>query len=180
MKIVRIGKDKIKIVLSEEEVMNQKNIIPGSKDMDIFIEYIAKEVQRETGVFIKNCSCLVEGVRSNEGMVLYITDIHAENNYYNSRKSGNNRIIFDINSVENLFLLLKSLNEKACEKMRIYHYKSCFFVSVPRFPIPIHMCEFSLKWRKSRIEESVLSEHGRLIAKNEQVLRIAKEIKKHF
>jgi len=177
VKIVRIGNDKIKIILSEDEVVNQKSILSDSKDMDRFFEYIAREVQRETGIIIKNTNCLMEGIRSKDGMVLYLTDVSKKNLY---NKSNNSRVIFDIDDADNLFMLLSALNEKLCKKMRIYRYNSHFYVSVPRFPIPIMLCEFSLKWRRSHIAESILSEHGTTIAKNEQVAKIIKEIKKHF
>lgn len=179
MKIMRIGKDKIKIILSEEEMIKQKKFLVSSKDVGIFIEYLVREIEKHTGIVIKNCNCLVKGFQSEEGFVIYVIDISSEDTNCKVRSSSN-RLIFDINSAENLLLLLKSLNEKLYEKMRIYRYGSHFFVSVPRFPIPIHMCEFSLKWRKGRIAESILSEHGKLIAKNEQVVQMAKEIKKYF
>lgn len=180
--------DKIKVLLSESDLMNMdinyKSITPESPEMNSFLTKIIKAVSEETGIFIEEGQILIDAASEDGCIVLFITKTHrslsgVRNKVFKAVRRCD-RLIFEIPSFDEFYMMLASIDERILKRMRVYRYKTEFYISLPRFPVPLAVCEFSKRCRKNQIAEAVLSEHGKMIAKNEQVVKMAREIKKIF
>lgn len=188
MKIVKMENDSIKVVLTESDLVNMninfKGITPESPEMNSFLTKIIKAVSEETGLFIEEGKILIDAGNEDGCVVLLITKRHRSLESVRAKAFRSvkrcDRILFEIPSFDEFYMMLICVDEKILERMRIYRYKSGFYISMPRFPVPLAVCEFSKRCKKNQIAESVLSEHGTLIAKREQVVKMAREVKKIF
>lgn len=186
MKIMKLENDSIKVVLSDSDLtefdINFEKITPESPEMSSFLSKVLKAVGEETGVFIDDGQIFIEAGKEGDSVVLIITKAHRIFSLGRRRRlktvPKGDRVIFEISTLDEFFMMLAGVDERILERMRVYRYKTAFYVSVPRFPIPMAVYEFSRKCRKNIIAETILSEHGELIAKYEQVVKMAKEIKK--
>lgn len=188
MKIMKLENDRIKVVLSDNDLIkldvNFENISPESPEMSIFLTKILKAIGDETGIVIDEGQILIEAGKEGDCVVLIISKAQHGFSLGKRRKlktmPKSDRIIFEISAFDELFMMLANVNEKVLERMRVYRYNTSFYLSVPKFPITASICEFSRRCRKNHVAEAFLSEHGKLIAQNEQVVKMAKEIKRLF
>lgn len=182
MKIERLDDGKIKVVLTVSDLMRLniefENIPPKSPQMDELIMKIVNAIGKETGVFIEEGKIMLEMGKHDGTAVVVISKISDKRGSLLNGKIS--RLFFELPDCDTLFMMLSVIDEKFLEKMNIYQYKFGFYVSIPRIPLPVILWEFSEKCKKSKITEVVLSEHGRLIATGEQVVIMAREIKKLF
>ena len=181
VKIVRIENDRIKVVLSESDLLdmniNFADIRPESDEMNSFLTKIIKAVSDETGLFIEEGQIMVDSAKDEGCVEVFVTRLcNPERAKKRSRRCD--RVIFEVASFGELCDMMCAVNEKILKRMCIYRYKTGFYISVPKFPLPLALCEFSKRCRKNRILEAVLLEHGEVVAKDEEVRNLAEVIKK--
>ena len=179
MKIVMLGEDKIKVELDIGD-LTKMNITTDSlsyksPEIESMLSKIIMAVVRETGIFIENGKVLVELNEKKGANVTLVADsvVRREKNSVRHEK-----LIFEIPCLEDVFMLLSVIDERILRKMTLYKMRSGFYIVLPRFPLPVEMWEFSKKCKRSRLLEAMLTEHGRLIARGEGIVKIAEEIKR--
>jgi len=186
MKIEKLNNDGIKVVLSRIDLIaldiKLERISPESPEIRSLLSKILKFISEETGIFVEEGKILMEVDKEDDAVVIIVTKSHRDFSIGKRRRlksiTRNSRIIFEISVFDELLMMLTEINEKFLEKMRVYRYKSVFYLSVPRYPSPTSIYEFSRRCRKNQVAEAILCEHGELIAQNEQIIAMAREIKK--
>ena len=186
MKIIRIEQDRIKVILSEDDLTDMNidiaNLTPDSPELSLFLCEIMDAVKAETGFSIESGQVVVEAAASDDGIVLLLSRIRQRTDRTRIRGvravRKNETVIFEFTSFEDVAGLLANIDGIYVSKMRLYICYGGFYLAVPRNSIPILIYEYSMHNRRTSVAESILSEHGRLIADGTKLCKMADTLKK--
>ncbi len=186
MKIVRLEQDRIKVILSENDLdimhMDLADIRPDSPELSNFLKVIIDVVKKETGFSITNGQVLVEASRFDGGLILLFSK--SRRGTQRSRVRGlkmtkkDERTAFEFLGYEELIGLLINVDSEDIINMKLYKYLDSFYITILKNYIPPIIFEYSLKSQKSVIADSVLSEYGILLADGEQLSSLVSGLKK--
>ncbi|MCR4719300.1 MAG: adaptor protein MecA [Firmicutes bacterium] len=185
MKIIRVEQDRIKVVLSESELIDMnidiENLSPNSPELSGFLRIVMDEVRRETGFSLENGQVMVEASTYKDGIILmlYKTKMRDKNKIKGVKVAGKkDSTVFEFCSFDDLSTMLLNTEKRYILSMRLYRHKGNFYIAIPKNCIPFLMYEFSLKPRKSSVSESVLSEYGHFLADGNKLMIMTDGLKK--
>ncbi len=186
MKIIRIEQDRIKVVLSEDDLTDMNidiaNLTPDSPELSLFLCEIMEAVKAETGFSLESGQVIVEASAADDGIILMLS--HARRIADRGRIRGvravrrKQTVIFEFGEFDDITALLVNIDRSYILKMRLYVCRDNFYLAVPRRGIPVLIYEYSMHNRRASVAESILCEHGRLIAEGENLCKIADALKK--
>ncbi len=192
MKIEKVENQKIKVTLSESDLMyynlNPKEITRNSPELHRFLFQIMENVKKQTG-FNPYCGQVaVEAVSSEKGITLLISRISPAVNKDKLKKIKvstskrvmiKNRYLFE--SFDNLCGALCALDEGILEKCTLYSYNDgWYFILGNCTGFDRQHCilsEYCTNFGGIVCTEPFLSEHGKLIASGKSLLSMVKGIK---
>lgn len=186
MKIIRIEQDRIKVILSEDDLTDMNidiaSLTPDSPELSLFLCEIMDAVKAETGFSLESGQVIVEATASDNGIILLLSRTGQRTDRARIRGvravRKNETVIFEFISFDDVADLLANINGIYTSKMRLYVCFSRFYLAVPRNSIPVLIYEYSMHNRRTSVAESILSEHGRLIAEGTKLCKIADILKK--
>lgn len=174
MKITKLSTDKIRVFLSEEDLVDMnidaKTLTPAHPRLGAFLYDILAAVRRETGFSMEDGQIIAEANATDSGIELLLSHPKPV-----CRSGG---VIFEFEDGESLLGAISAVSPSNLASMRLYRYCGRFFLSVSRRRIPAVLYEFSFKNYKSALAESFISEHATLIADAYRLLSIFFGIKK--
>ncbi len=182
MKIIRLEQDRIKVILSERELIDMnidiETLSPNSPELGGFLRAVMNAVRAETGFSLENGQVMVEASTYKDGIVLLLYRTKQKSRIKGVKLSGKKEsTVFEFRSLDDLGKLLMNTERRYILTMRLYRYRGNLYVALPKSSIPFLMYEFSLKNGKSALCESVLSEYGDLIAGGDKLVIMAKGLK---
>lgn len=182
MKIIRLEQDRIKVILSERELIDMnidiETLSPNSPELGGFLRAVMDAVRAETGFSLENGQVMVEASTYKDGLILLLYRKKQKSKIKGVKVSGRKEsAVFEFHSFDDLGKMLLNTEKRYILTMRLYRHKGCLYIAIPKSSIPFLMYEFSLKNGKSALCESVLSEYGCLIADGDRLLLMAKGLK---
>ncbi|MBR4721302.1 MAG: adaptor protein MecA [Clostridia bacterium] len=185
MKIVRVEQDRVKVILSESDLIDMnidiENLVPNSPELSAFLRIVIDAVKKETGFSIENGQVTVEATTYCGGIVLVLSKVRIKDK---GRIKGvkvagkKENIVFEFCSFDDLAKMLVNSEKRYILSMHLYEYDGSFYVSIPRHSIPFLIYEFSLNNKKSAVSESFLAEYGKFLADGKSLSTIAVGLKK--
>ena len=174
MKIVRMEQDKIKVILSENDLIdmniNVEKLTPNSPELSVVLKNIIDTVRLETGFSAENGQVMVEASTYENGIVLTLSKKNDKSRIKSvkiSKKKG--RAVFEFESFDELLQMLLNVEKRYISAMKLYRCFDKFYITLPKNNIPFVIYEFSLRNRKSSIAESKLFEYGKLLAEGKKI-----------
>lgn len=182
MKIVRLEQDRIKVILSDSELMNMnidiETLIPDSPELSTFLCEVMEAVKEETGFSAETGQVVVEATVSGGGIVLILSK-KAKNRIKGVRAvRKNENVVFEFNGFNDLSGFLLNINTAYLWDMRLYRYLNKFYIAVNRQRIPIIIYEYSMHNRRLSVAENMLSEYGTAVAGGKELIKLVSELKK--
>ena len=184
MKIVKLEQDRIKVILSESELIDMnidvERLLPNSPELSGFLRIVMEEVRKETGFSIENGQVMVEASTYKDGIVLllYRAKTKEKGKIKGVRVAGKKEcVIFEFFSFDDLAAMLLNIEKRYISSMRLYRHNGALYIAIPKNSIPFLMYEFSLKNRKSTVYENALSEYGTLLADGNKLLLMTNRLK---
>ncbi|MBO5060912.1 MAG: adaptor protein MecA [Clostridia bacterium] len=186
MKIVRLETDRIRVILSDVDLIDMnidvQTLTPGSPTLSRFLCNILDAVRAETGFAAKEEQVIIEASQHEGGLVLTLSKISRAADKpkvrtLRSAKKGDNAV-FEFLTFDDLLDMIKNTTPAYLISMRLYAYLDRFFLSVPKRRIPAIIYEYSLKSRKSPLSESIIAEYGKLLAGGYKLTCMAVGLKK--
>lgn len=184
MKIVRVEQDKIKVILSESELIDMnidiENLSPNSPELSVFLRRVMDAVRKETGFSLENGQVMVEASTYKDGIILMLskTKQRERNKIKGVKVAGKKEsIVFEFCSFDDLSAMLLNVEKRHILHMRLYRHKHRFFIAISKSSIPFLIYEYSLKSKKSVISESFLAEYGHLLADGDKLMIMAEGLK---
>lgn len=185
MKIIRLEQDKIKVILSESDLMDMnidiESLAPNSPELSVFLRTVIDEVKRETGFSMENGQVTVEATTYCGGIVLMLSKarLKEKSKIKGVRVSGKKEsTIFEFFDFDDLSGMLLNTEKRYILAMRLYSYKNRFYLAIPKNSVPFLVYEFSLSSKKSAVSESVLAEYGTFLADGNRLFCMVKGLKK--
>ena len=185
MKIVRLEQDRIKVILSESDLIDMnidiESLAPNSPELSGFLRTVMEEVRRETGFSLENGQVTVEATTYCGGIVLMLSKARVrDKSKIKSVKLAGKResIVFEFCDFDDLAGMLVNTEVRYILSMRLYKYKDSFYVAIPKNTVPFLVYEFSLSNKKSAVLESVLSEYGSFLADGKKLSHMTRCLKK--
>lgn len=185
MKIIRLEQDRIKVILSENDLIDMdidiENLVPNSPELSGFLRTVMETVRRETGFSIDGGQVMVEATTYCGGIVLMLsrTKVKDKSKIKGVKVAGKKEsVIFEFCDFDDLAGMLLNAEKRYILTMRLYRYKDSFYVAIPKNSIPFLMYEFSLNRKKSAVSESILAEYGHLLADGNKLFCMADRLKK--
>lgn len=185
MKIVRLEQDKIKVILSETDLMDMNididSLEPNSPELSLFLRTVMDEVRRETGFSLENGQVTVEATTYCGGIILMLSKAKPKDR---SKIKGvkvagkKESIVFEFGDFDALSGMLVNTEERYITAMRLYSYNGVFYVAIPKNSIPFLVYEFSLNFKKTAVSESFLAEYGTFLADGDKLFCMTKGLKK--
>ena len=179
MKIVKLAVDRIRVFLSDIELMNMKvdagDLTPESPTLSTFLCEVLEAVKEETGFSIEDGQIVAEATQRSDGIVLELSHLKPEKKLVKAIKDS---VIFEFDGFDCLSEMLKNLSAIQLLNMRLYVFNENFYVTVPKKRVPAIMYEYSLKCGKSAVLESRIDEYGRLVAGGYRLIQMAALLKK--
>ncbi len=182
MKIVRLEQGKIKVFLCEEDLKNMKidadSLSPASPELGRFLCEVMEAVKIRTGFSADESQTLVEATQVDGGIVLLLSKPNAEKSGIVQQAKKCETVVFEFLTFDNLLGMIKNVAPLYLLNMKLYTYRSKFYIAVPRRRIPILIYEYSFHNRKSPVAESVIAEYGTLLAGGYRLMGMATGLKK--
>lgn len=188
MKIIKLEQDRIKVILSDSDLMEMNidisDLTPNSPELSLFMCEVMDAVKAETGFSADQGQVIVEATSCDDGIVLMLTKIKKGYPYAKIRGvravKKNECILFEFADFDALLGMLINIDCKYVANMNLYKYMNRFYLAVPRGKIPLLIYEYSLRSRRSAVAESVVAEYGRLIAGGYKLADMALDLKKMY
>ncbi len=184
MKIVKLEKDKIKVILSESDLenmnINMHSLSPESPELSPFLCEVMDAVKAKTGFSPNDGQVIVEATLSDDGIILMLSKPNDEKTEIkpSSFPRRSECAVFEFLTPDHLLEMIRNVPPVYLLAMRLYSYNDKFYLSIPKRRIPILIYEYSFKSRISPIAESILAEYGKLLAGGYRLLCINTSIKK--
>ena len=185
MKIVRLEQDRIKVILSESELIDMnidlESLVPNSPELSGFLRIVMDEVRKETGFSLENGQVTVEATTYCGGIVLMLSKAKPRDK---GKIKGvkladkKERLVFEFCDFDDLAGLLVNSETRYVSAMRLYSLNGSFYVAIPKNSVPFLIYEFSLSRRKSAVLESFLAEYGSFLADGKKLLCMVSDLKK--
>ena len=184
MKIVRLEQDKIKVILSESELIDMnidiENLLPNSPELSTFLRNVMDAVRKETGFSLENGQVMVEASTYCGGIILMLskTKSRDRNKIKGVKVSGKkDSVVFEFSTFDDLSSMLLNVEKWQISHMRLYRHNGSFYIAIHKNSIPFIMYEFSLKAKKTAVCESFLSEYGQMLADGNKLNIMTEELK---
>lgn len=192
MKIEKVENHKIKVTLSESDLMyynlNPKQMTKNSPELHRFLFQIMENVKNQTG-FNPYCGQVaVEAVSSESGMTLIISRISptvSKSSLKKVKASAAKRVLtknrYYFDSFDDLCSALCALEPDALSVSTLYECDGSWYLilgSCRRFDRQhCILSEYCTDFGGKVLTEAFLSEHGRMIADGEKLISMANGIK---
>lgn len=185
MKIVRVEQDKIKVILSEGDLIDMnidvESLLPNSPELSGFLRTVIDAVKKETGFSLENGQVTVEATTYCGGIILMLSKVRVKDKgkIKGVKVAGKKEnVIFEFCAFDDLATMLLNAEKRYLLSMRLYKYGDSFYLSIPKNCIPFLIYEFSLNSKKSAVSESFLGEYGKFLADGRSLTSMASGLKK--
>lgn len=190
MRIERVdGNRRIKVLLTQNDLIemniNVHTLTAESPELHGFIFKVMDYINRETGFNAKSGQIVVEASPSEEGVVLTVTKIQPEakpakkpmQRAVRAKSAAPKRRLFRFLDFDALSGYMCLADDAVFENASLYEYDGAYFLMTDSADNII--AEFSVKIPASvGSGERFFAEHGSIVAENEQLVKMAAEIKK--
>ena len=175
MRIEKLEQDRIKVTLSYSDLadmnINAEMLTANSMEINTFLVEIMEIIKAETGFCTENAQTVIEAIPEKDGVVLLVSKIKklSKPKIRGVRAAKKDECcIFEFNSFDDVCL----------NDMRLYRYKSRFYIAVSRRNAATLMYEYSERCRRFSIAEVRMQEYAELLAKGTDLVKIASIAKK--
>ena len=188
MKIEKIEANKIKVSLSALDLIdmniNVKSLTPDSPRLHNFLYEIMEKVKAETGFNPYSGQVVVEATPHDDGITLTVTKLVLDEVPVKKRRPKNIRVsshkvasklTYSFSSFEDVCNLFLINNAEDFSSGKLYEYLENFYMVIPKNDsLQIH--EFGDCCGKLSLSETFLAEHGKLHAKGESLVNMARGV----
>lgn len=189
MKIEKIENDKIKVSLTEEDLMfydlSQDTVTPDSPKLHNFLFEIMDSVVKQTGFDPYSGQVVVEAFQHKSGITLLISKLKTVGQAVELKKAKSVKINKNIRKnryiFEDFHRLCKALTLSSLPELKnssIYKYENKWYVTVfaRKNKLNCILSEFCDSISEN-VSELFLKEHGELVARDENLISMVKGIK---
>lgn len=178
MKITHLAPGKIKVFLSSGDLfgmnIDPSALSPKSPQLAALLAGVVGVIGRETDFAADGAQIFAAARIFGEGVEFLLSRTKKTR----INHSGVRRTTFEFSNAEDLFFALSSVGNADLLMMRLYSYRGRFYLSVPEQKVPTALCEFSLKIGSRATGDSMLREHGTLLADGYRLISMAACLKK--
>ena len=198
MRIEKLNNDKIKVTLTTADLIkldiDVEQLAPDSKELHTFLFHIMETIREETGFNPYSGQVVVEAMPSHDGISILVSRTNRTPSKRITRsqfckatsvtvkkKKTSDMHVFYFNVFDDLCMALKELREEELNEGELYCLNDvfCYITSNSH-----HLCrcisilsEFSSGKTKNVIQPTYIREHGKLIAKNKDLAKMAVKIR---
>ncbi len=190
MRIERVdGNRRIKVLLTQNDLdemnINMHTLTSESPELHGFIFKVMEYLSRETGFNAKSGQIVVEASPADEGVVLTVTKIQSEKKpakkplqkSVRAKATVSKKRLYRFLDFDALSGYMCLTDDKVFECGSLFEYNGAYFLWTDSADNVI--AEFSVKIPSSvGSGERFFAEYGSLVAENEQLVKMAAEIKK--
>ncbi len=190
MRIERVdGNRRIRVLLTQNDLsemnINMHTLTAESPELHGFIFKVMDFINRETGFNAKSGQIVVEASPSEEGVVLTVTKIQGENKSVarpmqkavRAKATAPKKRLYRFLDFDSISGYMTLADDSVFEGGSLYEYNGAYFLRTDSNDNML--AEFSAKIPQSvGSGERFFAEHGSLIAKDAQLVKMAAEIKK--
>ncbi len=188
MKIERIQTNRIKVTLSALDLVDMnvsvKSLTPASPILTGFLHEVMEKVIEETGFNPYDGQVMVEATPEEDGIVLIVTKLSEEKpkkQQIRGVKVKSHRkptlTTYKFSAFSDLLSLFKASTPAVFKNSALYEYMGDFYIIAPKDSIK-YISEFTDSKANTCLSETFLCEHGKLHAKGENLVSMAKGVKK--
>jgi len=197
MRIEKLDSGKIKVTLTTADLDNLdidlKHLSPDSQELHTFLFNIMETIKEETGFNPYTGQVVVEATSSDNGMSLLVSKMNVQNNKITKTqfdkatavkvklKHPSETEIFYFDNFDDLCFALKEINTKSLMAGNLYKLNNtyCFtIINKSEHSLCINtMSEFSAKKSAYPLQITYIREHGKLIAKGNELVNMVKNIR---
>ncbi len=191
MKIEKLDANKIKITLSELDLVdmniNVNLLTPNSPKLHNFLYEVMERVREETGFNPYTGQVVVEATPSNDGITLVVTKISEQppaptptkrkpKNIRAVKAKSTKKLTYKFRSFEQVLGLFSISQPENFSNGELFEYMESFYIVIPPNP-GLRITEFADMRECTELSESFLAEHGKLHAKEESLVSMAKGVR---
>ena len=200
MRIEVVENHRIKVSLTTNDLMyynlNPETLSPESPELNKFLFQIMEDVKKQTG-FNPYCGqVVVEAVRSNSGITLYITKVGINTAVQGavspskrkikavavkSKKPSYSNIRYMFSRFDTLCNALTNMSAKALSLSSLYTYENKWYFVLGDADgfewMHCILCEYCDKFGGDLYTEAFLQEHGKCVAAGERLISMTDGIK---
>ncbi len=197
MRIEKLNSNKIKVTLTTMDLVNLnidvEQLAPDSKELHSFLFHIMETIKEETGFNPYNGQVIVEATPSREGISILVSKIACESKKiskekFNKAKGVTVKLreaygsrIFYFNSFDDMCMALTEVSAEFLMNSCLYQLNStyCFINQndIKNSVCSSVMADFSVKSSDRSLQSTYIKEHGKLIAKGNELVLMSKEIR---
>ena len=197
MKIEKLNNNKIKVTLTTMDLINLdidvEQLAPDSKELHTFLFHIMETIREETGFNPYNGQVVVEATPSHEGISILVSKLCCESKKitkerFNNAKGVKAKLkdlsyakIFYFKNFEDMCMALAQVPESSLSGGSLYKLNDtyCFIIKndIHSSRCSAIMAEFAAKSSEYPLQVTYIREHGRLIAKGNELVSMSREIR---
>lgn len=185
MRIEKVEFNKIRVTLFSEDFsamnLSQEHLHSNSPELHSFLLQVMQKVQRETGFNPYNGQVVVEATPFSQGLVLMVSKLPQKTakkpqpspRRVTARKKAPtlHTLICRFQTIEDLSSVIRLLDDYVtCGA--VYWYREEYYLVLKTNRIPTVLHEFATVFPDFGFFAERLSEHGKLIAERENVLKL--------
>ena len=198
MRIERLNSDKIKVTLTLQDLISFDiditELSPNSKELHNFLFSIMETIRVETGFNPYNGQVVVEATPSDDGMSILVSRIKKDSGKITrsdirrgvtikaKRKNRTEAEIYYFEVFDDLCAALALLSEEILLLSSLYKLNGTFCYIMPSMAQSTQaravLAEFSSKKSRYPMQPAYITEHGILVAKHENLVNMAENIKR--
>lgn len=196
MRIEKLNSNKIKVTLTTMDLINLdidvEQLAPNSKELHTFLFHIMETIREETGFNPYNGQVIVEATPSKEGIIILVSKIACDKkkisreNFNRARgvtakvKQLSGSRIFYFKNFDDMCMALAEAPVNSLSSGFLYKLNStyCFIIKndMCNNVCSAVMTEFAAKISESPLQSTYIKEHGKLVAKGNELVLMAKEM----
>ncbi|MCD8180395.1 MAG: adaptor protein MecA [Firmicutes bacterium] len=195
MRIEKLNSDKIKVTLTSADLINLnidvEQLAPDSKELHTFLFHIMETIREETGFNPYSGQIVVEAMPSRDGIIIIVSRLKSSPAKERINKSAAVRVkkktpagteIFYFESFDDMCAAITETDECSLAAGSLYKLNNtyCFTIkNEPKHMKCIHtMNEFSAKKSAYPLQTAYIKEHGKLIAKGDELVNMVDKIRR--
>lgn len=186
MRIEKVEFNKIRVTLFSEDFsamkLDRERLRSDSPELHTLLHQVMQRVQRETGFNPYNGQVVVEATPFSEGLVLMVSKIPQKVSaakktqsprrvVARKRRPVRHTLICRFQTLEDLSSLIRLLEDFVVAGS-VYFYQEEYYLVIETDHVPSVLHEFSTVFPDLAYVAQRLSEHGKLIAEHEDILKL--------
>lgn len=197
MKIEKLNNNKIKVTLTTMDLINLdidvEQLAPDSKELHTFLFHIMETIREETGFNPYNGQVVVEATPSREGISILVSKLCSDTKKITKERFSNAKgvkarvknlsdaKVFYFKDFEDMCMALVEIPVSSLSGGFLYKLNNtyCFVIKndIHSSRCSAVMAEFAAKSSEYPLQVAYIREHGRLVAKGNELVLMTREIR---